>query len=129
MTERQCKQLLREDILPVILGNSISAHRLSISIHAKYGLCSLLCAPRSRFLDLINPFAFFLPLMTDTHPRLIREQLSDLSMRYENTLLLLIPSTQEELSRLGKETDALEENFLLVRSPDRLKTILAPCLR
>ncbi len=114
MTERQCKQILREDIQPVILGNSLSAHRLSLSLYARYGLSSLLCASRRSLLDALDPFAYFLPLVTDTEPRLLWEQLRDLSARYEGTLLLLIPSTPQELSRLGAYADALEEDFLLV---------------
>ena len=128
MTDEQCKQILREDIQPVILGNSPSAHCLALSIYLRYGLSSLLCAPRTGILDKLNPVAHFLPLIADTEPRLVYEQLSDLSARYEGTLLILIPSSSEKLSRLGDYRDALEEHLLLV-SREQLPRALSPCLR
>lgn len=129
MTDEQCKRILREDIRPIILGNSPKAHRLALSIYLRYGLSSLLCASRTGILDKLNPAAHFLPLITDAEPRLVCEQLCDLSTRYEGTLLLLIPSSPEELSRLGDYRERLEETYLLLTEEEQIRRALSPCLR
>ncbi len=126
MTERQCKRIIREDIQPVILGNSPAAHRLALRLSLRYGLSPLLLARSRRPLDLLNPFATVIRSLE--HPRLFCEQLCDLSSRYEGQMLLLIPSAPRELSPLESFTETLESAYVLI-SPEELPRLLRPCLR
>ena len=127
MTQRQCKKILREEIQPVILGNSLRAHRLALRLYFQYGLCPILCAKKRHFLDFLNPFATVLPTEEEP-PRLLCEQLCDLSARYEGYLTLLIPVSEENLRRIGENTEVLESAYVLA-SPKELDRWLAPCSR
>ena len=127
MTERQCKEILREDVLPVILGNSRHAHRLSLRLYLQYGLTSLLCAERKGIRDLLDPSSTFFPLISG-EPRLICEQLCDLAAREEGRLLLLIPAEEKTRARLEGSLDSLESAFVLT-DPSRLDRWLFPCAR
>ncbi len=123
MTERECRRLVREDTLPVILGNGFAALRLALRLQILYGLSPLLCAPTRGVAGRLMPTAY-LPLVAGD-ARLLREQLSDLADRYEDGLLLLIPATGEELSRLGSETEELETNYVLI-APEEISDLLSP---
>ena len=127
MTQRQCKELLREEIIPVILGNGTAAHRLALKLQWQYGISSLVCAPRRSAWDLLDPAADFFPLV-ESESRLVREQLCDLASRYEGCLLLLIPSREEERTRLGDDLASLEP-FYVITDAERVGSLLAPCLR
>ncbi|MBR2353249.1 MAG: hypothetical protein IKA76_01950 [Clostridia bacterium] len=127
MTEKECKQILREDILPVILGNSLTAHRLSLHLFIRYGLSSLVCAEHRGCLGALNPFAGFFPL-TEGSSRLLCEQLEALAERYEGCQLLLIPSSPSERARLEACAPSLESTYFLI-DPEDLDTWLLPCAR
>ena len=127
MTERQCRRLLREDILPVILGNSLAAHRLAFRLSLRYGLSPILFAPHRRALDLLDPFGRVLPSETED-ARLACEQLCDLAERYEGVTLYLIPATPREQTWLGAHTEALEGAFRLT-DPQELSRQFSPLSR
>lgn len=127
MTEKACKKILREEILPVILGNSLSAHRLSLHLYLRYGLSSLVCAEHRAWSDTVDPTAGFYPL-TEGNDRLLCEQLRDLSERYEGCQLLLIPASKNERTRLERCAHSLESAYLLI-DPEDLDDWLLPCAR
>ncbi len=127
MTERQCKELLREEILPVILGNGRAAHRLCQTIRLHYRLSSLVCGECRTLWDRLDPFAFFYPVIEGS-PALLSEQLQALSHRYEGCLLILIPATEEDARRLAPIGSELESDYILA-SPSSLQDKLPAALR
>ena len=126
MTERQCKELWREELQPVILGNGFAAHLLALRLRLRYGLPSLLCATHRNLADLLFP-ASFIPLV-DAEPRLLCEQLTDLAKQYEDCLLFLIPSTETHHAWLAKHAALLEADYVLV-TPEELPHRIPSCLR
>ncbi len=127
MTERQCTAMLREEILPVILGDGKRARRLSLTLRLRYGLTALHCSPRQTLWDRLTPFSFYYPLIK-SDSELLSQQLIHLSLRYEGCLLLLIPATDEELQRLLPIRSSLEAEYILA-TPDTLWDKLPASLR
>ena len=125
MTEKECLALVREDVIPVILGNGLAALRLSLRLRLFYGLSPLVLAPRRAVAGTLYPTAY-VPLVSGDS-RLLCEQLLDLSERYENSLLLLIPTdrTADVLSPSERET--VETRYIL-SDVQGLSAHLAPLL-
>jgi hypothetical protein len=127
MTEREYKELWREDIQPVILGNGPQAHAIALRLRLLYGLSSLLCAPKRSIGDLLDPASTYFPLV-EADSRLLCEQLIAISERYDGYRLLLIPSTDAYRAWILENADPLEEDFLLT-DPDELEKRLPAFLR
>lgn len=128
MTKKQCQKLLRKETVPVIWGNSASAHRLACFLRLRYGLSSVLCAPNRNFRDYLNPFVEFFPTVFSSS-RLRCEQLCALAERYEDCLMLLFLPEQDVRSLSDTERELLESRYILAESqmlPERLPACLLP---
>lgn len=125
MTEKECLSLVREDVLPVILGNGTPALRLFLRLRLFYGLSPLILAPRRGLAGTLLPFAFVPLAQGDS--RLFCEQLSDFSERYEDALLLLICTDKDRFPLSDGERETLESSYVLCDARD-LSQRLAPLL-
>lgn len=111
MTEKECLSLVREDVFPVILGNGATALRLFLRLRLIYGLAPLILSYRRGLAGTLLPGAF-VPLV-EGDPRLLCEQLSDFSDRYEDSLLLLISTDKTRFSLSDAERETLESSYIL----------------
>ena len=83
MEDSHLKELLRESVLPVILQNGLSAHRLSMRIFRRYKIVSLLCGNRKSLLDTLDLSCGFMRLFRTSDERIAAEQLCDLADEYD----------------------------------------------
>ncbi len=118
MTE-ETKELLRQGIVPVILGNDRAARRLAARLLRTFGIPSILCGRRRTVWDLLSLTTSFRRLSRDVAPRLIAEQLVDLAADYEDCFMLLIPLREEDRALIQAHGDLLETRFVC-RDPDTL---------
>lgn len=118
MTE-ETKELLRQDILPVMLGNGLSAHRLAARIFARYGVVSVLCGARRGFFDCLDPTSVFLRLSRKDSARLFAERLTDFADAHEELLCLLVPMTADASALVSEQAPLLETRFVCV-TPEEL---------
>ena len=118
MTE-ETKALVRQGIVPIVLGNDRMAHRLSFRLYRTFGLPSILCACRRTVWDVLDPTSAFRRVSGERVSRLMAEQLLDLAAEYEDCLLLLIPTSEEDQRLLEMYGERLEAHFVC-RMPDAL---------
>ncbi|MBQ8849678.1 MAG: hypothetical protein IJ011_05040 [Clostridia bacterium] len=112
MTKETAKELFCEAVSPVILGNSLAAHRQALSLYFKYGLSSVTCGARRNLWDLLNLAATYLHVSEEG--RLALEQLTDFSdRRQDDTVLLLLPTTEADRHFINENRDALECRYLI----------------
>lgn len=127
MTSAQEKYLWQEGVLPVILGNGLAAHKLSITIYHRYGVLPLLCARKRSAWDFLNPVCRFLRLYGEEHSPLWEEQLMDLAHDETGCLLLLIPVTERDRKWTEASRSRLEPYYILT-SKDKLFNQRTPFL-
>lgn len=111
MTE-ETKDLLRQGIVPILLGNHRVAHRLSARLYRTYGIPSVLCGSRRTVWDFLNPASAFRRLSREGASRLVAEQLADLAAEYEDCFLLLIPLCEEDRALIRSHAELLESRFI-----------------
>ena len=118
MTE-ETKDLLRQGIVPIVLGNNWEAHRLSARRYRTFGIPSILCGARRTAWDVFDPTCAFRRISLAASSRLIAEELMDLAVEYEDCFLLLIPMREAEQSMVREQASLLEAAFVC-RSPETL---------
>ena len=110
----ETRELLRDDILPVILGNGIDAHRLASRLLARYGVACTLCGERRNLLDWFDLNASFFRISRKRGSRLAAEQLADLAEENRDRFLLLVPMTDADRVLIGEQAELLESRFVCV---------------
>ena len=115
MTKETAKELFCEAVAPVILGNGPIAHILALKLNLRYGLSSVLCGQRKNILDLISIDCGFLSL-SEKDDRLRLEQLTDFSDRWNECILVLIPTADADRRFIEENRDALECRYLISES-------------
>jgi hypothetical protein len=118
MTE-EIRDLLRQGIVPIILGNDWAAHRLSARLYRTFGIPSVVCGTRRTVWDVFDPTCAFRRISLAVSSRLITEALMDLAVEYEDCFLLLIPLREEERALLREQASVLETAFVC-RTPETL---------
>ena len=108
---REAKNLLKQYLVPTVLGHGIGAHLLAFRLYWKYGCPSMLCGSRKNLLDLLDPFAGFFRLSMEE--RLAAEQLAELADGYEDCIFLSVPLSEEGRSFLRREKDLLDCRYIL----------------
>ena len=109
----EARELLRDEVLPILLGNGVAAHRFASRLSRRYGVACLLCAEHRNLLDLLDLNTGFYRLSRQSE-RLCAEQLSDLSELYSDRLLLLVPMSDAEREWLCRQAELLETRFVCV---------------
>ncbi len=116
MADRDTRRFLHENVLPVILGNGIRAHTISLRIFFKYGICSMLCAEQKNPLNFINLKCGFLQLQKLSSTSVAVEQLIDFADTYEDFKMILIPTDREGEDFLRKSRLSLESRYIIAES-------------
>ena len=119
MADREIKELLRESVLPVILQNGLSAHRLSLSIFRRYKIVSLLCGKRKGLLDALDVSCGFMRLFRTPDERIAAEQLCSLADEYRDCTFELIPLSKRDRAFVSAYAEQLESRFI-ISLPDKL---------
>lgn len=106
------KWMLKGALLPVLLGDSVSAHMLSLKIYARCGVQSLICDEKKSALSVIDPTSKFFDLISVKEGAAMMSALSQIAANTDY-LPVLIP-TSECFDRFVKEhKDTLEPLFII----------------
>ena len=106
-------EAMRESILPILLGNTREAHRLSARLFRRYGLVSLICGNQS-IRDLFDPSSRTLRFPATDCDRLQVEALIALAEKNTSKILLLIPCSAHARNTVKQFEASLESRFLLM---------------
>ena len=118
MTE-ETKDLLRQGVVPIILGNDRDAHRLSARLYRTFGIPSILCGTRRTVWDFFDPTSAFRRISPTASSRLVAEELMDLAADCEDCFLLLIPLREPQRALIREQETLLETKFVF-RTPEAL---------
>ena len=109
------KDLLSRLVVPVILSNGASAHRLALRLYIKYGVCSTLCGSHKNALDFFDPFCEFLRV-SDESGDLLARTLKDFSEEMSDYIPVLVPADEKDRLFLEERSDELESFYILASS-------------
>ena len=112
---------LERDLLPVFLGSTRTAHRLSALLFRRFGTVSLIADRHRTLSDYLDPSSRFLPLPLSGDPRLTAELLSDLTTRQPDALPLLVPCKAEYKTLAEQAAELLECRFIVVDEASLLR--------
>ena len=124
MDRAEDRELLRQILVPVILGNGIRAHRLCLRFYFCYGVRSIVCGKRRGLLDILDPACDFFKLYS-YDSRLISEELADLSESGGELIMPLFPAESEFMSFVAENEELLESRFIICRGKDTDKHLFS----
>ncbi len=124
MERAEDKELLRQTLVPVILGNGIRAHCLCLRFFLCHGVRSIVCGKRRGLLDILDPACDFLRLYS-YDSRLISEELADLSESGGELIMPLIPTDGELANYVAENEELLESRFIICRGGDTDKHLFS----
>ena len=106
------KWMLKGALLPVLLGDTPSAHLLSLKICARCGVRSLVCDERRSVLSVIDPTSRFFDLISVTEGAAVMACLSQIA---ESTdyLPVLVPMSERFLRIVEENRERLEPVFII----------------
>lgn len=110
--------VLREHLLPVLLGDTPQAHGLALRIYLHCGVVSYICDTRRHVLDYCNPTGRFFPVCHSDKGTLLSDSLCYLAAD-PDLLPVLIPCSDEHAAYIEAHRALLEQHFL-IRTADTL---------
>lgn len=116
----EARELLREDILPVVLGHGIEAHRFAARLLSRYGVACVLCGERKNLLDWLDLSTGFFRISYNRDLRLAAEQLVDFAEENRDRFLLLIEMKESDRNWSEEQTELIETRFVCVE-PNELE--------
>ena len=122
--DRDEEQIMSECYLPVILGNGLRDHILSLKLLIKYECSSIHCGKRKSIFNALNFYCGFLQLDKSSDPRLNSEKLIDLVAEAEDTTPLLIISSEDY--RIEPMLNELESRYLILNARDVEEVAFSP---
>ena len=111
MTE-EAKNMLRESIIPVLLGDNARSHLLALKIYMSCGVVSYICDAKKSPFNAIDPFSRYFPLFSR---EIDAVALKSLSYAASNTeyLPLLIVCDDRLLPFVSNNREYLESRFII----------------
>lgn len=103
---------LTQNVLPVLLGNTQKAHRISSRIFKRHGIVSFICGKR-RFSDILDISCKILKLPNTNEKRLIAEELVEFAKKYSDMLPVLIPCSEEAEAIICEFLEELEAHYII----------------
>ena len=115
-------ELVSRLVIPVVIGNGASAHRLALRLCLKYGVRSTLCGLERSIWDLFNPFSEFLRVPAGDGD-LLAKALKDYSAAMEDYILILLPADERGRLFLEEYRDSLESFYILASSYEQFEKL------
>ncbi|MBQ8140646.1 MAG: hypothetical protein IJ038_03005 [Clostridia bacterium] len=107
-----CKDAVRSSIIPLLLGDSLSTHRLSAKIYLKTGIVSYVCDENKTLADHISPFSKFFPLFSKNDDEILRGTLDYIASNKEY-LPIIIPCSERYTDFVNANLAFLEPRFII----------------
>ena len=111
------KWMLKCALLPVLLGDSLSAHALSFKIYARCGVESYVCDAKRSVWSFLDPTSKFFDLISVSEGAALMSALLQIA---ENTdyLPVLVPMGERFSRFLEEQRDILEPRFIITTKDD-----------
>ena len=106
------KDMLRSSVIPVLLGDNLSAHLMAAKIYLRCGIISYVCDAKITVADYIDPFSRFFSLVSETDADIICETLDYLASNKEY-LPIIIPCNERYKDLINKRKSFLEPRFII----------------
>ncbi len=119
MTEFQ-KAMQREALLPIFLGDSFAAHKLSLKLYLTCGVKSYVCDSKRSFWSFIDPTSSFFDLISVTEGIAMRSALGAISVNREY-LPVLVPFGARFEEFVKENIEFLEPRFIIASREDIFK--------
>ena len=108
----ESKKMLKDSVIPVILGDNAGAHLLALRIFLSCGVVSYVCSAKRSFLSFIDPFAKHFPLFCESGSTAALESLFYIASS-PDYLPMLIPCTKEFSALISENSELLESRFII----------------
>ena len=112
LTKGEIRELMREQLIPILPDQSVRAHLLACRLFLKYGVISFLCGNRQTIPTRLDPFCRFLRLDREDE-RLCAEQLADLTEKHDDRLFLLFALSEKDRAFASAYAPLLESRLIL----------------
>ena len=111
MTE-EAKNLLRESLIPVLLGDNLKTHLLAMRIYLTCGVVSYICDTKKSLFNTLDPFSRYFPLFSSNIDAVA---LKSLAYAASNTdyLPLLIVCDDKLLPFINDNREFIESRFII----------------
>ena len=106
------KNMLRQTVIPVLLGDCARSHLFALRIYLRCGIVSYICDDRRRAADLINPTTKFFSLGSKKDARVICDILDYLASS-KDYLPIIIPCNEYYRAFISENREFLEARFIL----------------
>ncbi len=109
---REAKNMLRETVIPVLLGDCAASEAIALRLYFRLGVISYVCDTKKSLLSLINPSVKFFPLfITDD----CDNALNSLSYISDNTdyLPILVPCAAKYAELVERNREFFESRFII----------------
>ena len=116
MKKKQIREEARLYFVPFLLGDTITAHKLSFKIFKKYGIVSLILDTKKNVVDLWDFSSRFKTISQNNNQEITVMQLKDLAAQTQYTLPLLIPCSDEYKKLVNKNASELESEFIILNA-------------
>ena len=116
------KELVSQLVVPVIISNGSSAHRLALKLYMKYGVSPVLCGPHRGIWDLLDPVTDLLRIPGESEDLFVRG-LKDYSEKMNGYVLILLPADEKDRLFFEKHTRGLESFYILASSYEEFKDL------
>lgn len=116
----ESKKMLKDSVIPVILGDNAGAHLLALKIFLSCGVVSYVCSAKRSALSFIDPFAKHFPLFCESGSAAALESLTYIASN-PDYLPILIPCTKEFSALVSENSELLESRFIISDSDTALR--------
>ena len=106
------KNMLRESLIPVLVGDCPRAHLLAARIYFRTGIVSYVCDEKRSPLSFIDPFSKYFPLFSRSHGGVALDSLK-YAASCPDYLPLLVICDNALSDFVEKYRDALEASFII----------------
>lgn len=116
MKRKQIREEARLYFVPFLLGDTMTAHKLSFKIFKRYGIVSLILDTKKTVADLWDFSSRFKAISQSKSQEIAVMQLKDLAAQTQYTLPLLIPCSNEYTDLVKKHSSELESEFIILNA-------------
>lgn len=110
--KEMARNMLRESLIPVLLGDNARAHRLALRIYLRCGVVSYVCDTKKSLFNAIDPFSRYFPLFSREMDGVALKSLSYVASNADYLPLLIV--CDDSLSELVKNNrEYLEPRFII----------------
>ena len=109
---KEAKNMLREAIIPVLLGDCARAHLLALRIYFDCGVVSYVCDTGKSLFSLIDPASRFFPLFSSQSSDVVLDSLAYAAKEAEY-LPVLVPCSDKYAELVKENREFLESRFII----------------